>query len=115
MAALFAFAVIVQVNDPDPLRWILIYGAAAIVSGIVAVRGSVAFWLPAALAAIALAWSLYWAAAGGEGPSVYTHMFDAWEMKNVQVEEAREASGLFIVTAWSAVLAVRSWRASRRP
>jgi hypothetical protein len=36
-------------------------------------------------------------------------MFDAWEMKNTPIEEAREASGLFIVTMWMAVVAIRAW------
>ena len=27
---MFAFSVVVQVNDPDPLAWMVIYGAAAL-------------------------------------------------------------------------------------
>ena len=40
-------------------------------------------------------------------------MFDAWEMKSVAVEEAREASGLTIVAVWMTVLAVRAARRTR--
>ena len=40
----------------------------------------------------------------------YAHMFDHWEMRSISVEEARETSGLFIVAAWMAVLAVHVWR-----
>jgi hypothetical protein len=37
-------------------------------------------------------------------------MFDAWEMQSVNVEQAREATGLLIVAGWMAVLAVRAKR-----
>jgi hypothetical protein len=40
-------------------------------------------------------------------------MFDAWEMKSLAVEEAREASGLVIVAAWMAVLLIRAGRRAR--
>jgi transmembrane protein TMEM220 len=32
MALLFAFAAALQFNDPDPIRWIAIYGAACVLS-----------------------------------------------------------------------------------
>ena len=47
-------------------------------------------------------------------PAQYSHMFDAWEMKSVSVEEAREATGLLIVAAWMAVLLVRQRRGGKR-
>ncbi len=59
-------------------------------------------------------------ALGGPSADIYLSMFAAWEMKSVAVEEAREASGLFIIGAWMVVLAahtrggcrrtVRAWR-----
>jgi Transmembrane family 220, helix len=33
-AALFTFAAAVQVNDPDPLLWMAVYVAAAVVAGL---------------------------------------------------------------------------------
>jgi hypothetical protein len=111
MCGLFLLSVVVQWNDPDPVRWMAIYGAALAVCVVVAVRGRIAPWIPVAVAAVALLWSLDWI---DYGPAIaaYAHMFDAWEMKNVSVEEAREASGLLIVTGWMAVVAVgerRGW------
>ena len=44
------------------------------------------------------------------GSETYTHMFDAWEMKSIAVEEAREASGLLIVGAWMLVVVVAQRR-----
>jgi Transmembrane family 220, helix len=40
--------------------------------------------------------------------AMYLAACDAWEMKSETFEEAREASGLVIVTAWMLVLFV--WR-----
>ena len=43
MAAMFAAAALLQYNDPDPVRWVLVYGAAAVLSGVAAWRGAVPF------------------------------------------------------------------------
>ena len=110
MAALFALAVAVQYNDPDPLRWMAIYGVACAVSIAAAVHGQAPLGLTAAAALVALTWSVYWAATSTAGVAMYEHMFDSWEMKNLPVEEAREASGLLIVTVWMVVLSVHAWK-----
>jgi hypothetical protein len=106
MALIFLMAVVVQYNDPDPLQWMAIYGAALVVSVLVWRRGRVHPAAPLLVGAVALAWSLS-IVLGGPGGSNYLHMFDAWEMQSVNVEQAREASGLLIVAAWMAVLATR--------
>jgi len=104
MAVLFAVAVAVQFNDPDPAQWMAIYGAALAVSILVAARGSVPLYLPAAVGSIALVWGLLLASGNGATASVYEHMFDAWEMKNTTIEEAREASGLLLVFLWMLIV-----------
>lgn len=113
MAALFLFAVVVQYNDPDPAAWMLIYGAACAAATLAAVRGVSPFALSALAGLIALAWAGFLAAGGARSLDLYAHMFDAWEMKSVPVEEARETSGLLIVSAWMAVLAVHALRRRR--
>ena len=65
---------------------------------------------PVAACAVALIWGVYWAVTSGTPFVLYEHMFDAWEMKNTAIEEAREASGLLIVAFWMAVIAVWSRR-----
>jgi hypothetical protein len=103
MAALLAFAALVQLNDPDPFRWIALYAVAAAVSAAAAAGRP----LPPAVSGVVSALSLAWAAkilAGGPTGADYLHMFDAWEMRSVAVEEAREASGLLVAGAWLAVL-----------
>lgn len=112
VATLFAFAAIVQFNDPDPIRWVAIYVVAGVLSALAASARRVP---AAAFVAVGVA-ALLWAASimlGGPGASEYGHMFDAWEMKSVAVEEAREVSGLLIVSTWMAVLTIRSTRRAR--
>ena len=113
MAVLFAIAVVVQFNDSDPLRWVGVYGAALIVSILAAVRGGVPVVLPATVGAIALAWGLFVMGHSGATPRTYQHMFEAWEMKNTSIEEAREATGLLIVFFWMAIVGLSSWFSTR--
>jgi transmembrane protein TMEM220 len=116
MACLFLLAVVVQYNDPDPLRWMAVYGAACLISARVAWAGSVPRAFSLAVGAVALAWAVS-IAAGGPLRSDYASMFAAWEMRSTSVEEAREASGLLIVATWMIIVAVvlRRGRPSGRP
>ena len=109
MCALFLLSVVVQWNDPDPLQWMAIYGAALAVCLTVAIRGRVATVAPLLVMIVALVWGVI---AMGDVPTAgtYAHMFDAWEMKSISVEEAREASGLLIVAAWMLVIVVAQRR-----
>lgn len=107
---MFVFSVVVQVNDPDPLTWMAVYGAAALAC-LWSIRGRLAWWVPVVLAGVCLAW------AGTIAPRVlgqvpFATMFEAFEMKDVGVEESREMYGLVLVAAWMAVLALR--RGTRR-
>jgi len=111
MAGLFAFAAALQFNDPDPIQWIAIYTAAAVLSLAMAVRRRVSPSLIVVVAVVAITWAAF-IAFGGPAASEYRHMFDAWEMKSPPVEEAREASGLVIVAVWMSVLFIRSSGAS---
>jgi len=105
MAVLFVFGAAVQYNDPDPWRWIAIYLAAAGVS-LIADRRPAGAALPAlAVGVIALVWGET-TSLSVQGRDVYTHMFDAWEMRAPGVEEAREVSGLFIIGVWMAAIAL---------
>jgi len=112
MATLLGVAVAVQANDPDPVRWMALYGAACVLSVVAAVQ-STAPWVAAAMVGvIALAWSAMWAMRV-ESRDTYAHMFDSWQMKSEPIEEARETIGLLLVAIWMAVVAVHSWRLAR--
>src|SRR5436309_8511596 len=108
MTGLFALAVAVQYNDPDPVRWMAIYGAACLVTLMVAIRGRAPLAAPVTVGLVAVAWCVYWASTSRADLGTYGHMFDAWEMKNEPIEEAREASGLLIISVWMAVVALRT-------
>ena len=106
MTGLLAVAVAVQYNDPDPIRWMALYGAACALSALVVVRGRAPTLPVVIVGLVALVWGLF-AARSAYGRSHLAEMFQYWEMKSPAVEEAREASGLLLVAAWMAVLAIR--------
>lgn len=103
---MFAFGVAVQFNDPDPLRWILIYGLAA-TACVLSLRGSLRPFLPTAVGGLSLLWALS-LAPRVVGRVPFGDMFGAFEMKNVGIEESREMYGLLLIAIWMAVVA---WRA----
>lgn len=107
---LFVFAAVLQYNDPDILRWALIYLVAAgcCVASMVA---KLKWWVPATVAVFCVGWSLIYVSRGAAGMPV-GEMFAEWEMKNQQIVEEREMFGLLIIAAWMIVLAVV---ARRRP
>jgi hypothetical protein len=112
MMLAFTASVIVQVNDPDPLPWMLLYGAAATACLLALLRRD-RWWLPALTGAITLAW------AASLAPRVignvpFLDMFGAFEMKSTAIEESREMYGLLLVAGWMAVLAVTAARAPAR-
>jgi hypothetical protein len=57
MAALFAICVALQYNDPDPIRWMLIYGAAMVISVALPAKRAVSF-IGLILGAAALVWAV---------------------------------------------------------
>lgn len=111
MGVLFLFAVAVQYNDPDPLRWMAIYGVAALACWL-SLRGRLPRWMPVVIGLVALAWAAT-LAPGVVGRVAFKDLFESYAMKSEPVEEAREMGGLLIVTAWMAVLALTRPRPSR--
>jgi Transmembrane family 220, helix len=109
MTVLFVFAAAVQLNDPDPVPWVAVYGGAAAATAARAWRGRVPRVLPLGLAGGTLAWALA-IAMRGPAAAAYFRMFDEWEMQSLPIEQAREATGLLVVAAWMIVLAYRGTR-----
>jgi hypothetical protein len=97
MALLFFFSVYLQLNDPDPLRWGLMYGAAGVVSLLYAFGRGPA-WLAGLVTAVAIAWAAVWAPRV-VGVTHVPEMFAEWHMTsgNVHAEEGRELGGLLII------------------
>ena len=91
---LFILSTAVQYNDPDPIRWMAIYGAAAAACAL-------ALWgrlprLPAALLSLV---AFAWAATLAVRVIGKQHLWYA--------EEGREMMGLLLVGIWTALLAAR--------
>jgi hypothetical protein len=109
MAALFALCVALQYNDPDPIRWMVIYGAAMVVSVLLPMKRD------AAKAGVILgAAALVWAAVLVLGIYDKVSLSDVWlkmSEKGGAVEEEREAGGLLIEGVW---LVLASWYRLRR-
>ena len=108
MLAAFLFSVAVQYNDPDPIRWMMIYGLAAVACILMVLR-RLRWYLPAAVGATALGWAAS-LAPDVVGKTTLGEMFQSFDMINTVVEEAREMGGLLIVAGWMAVLVVVSKR-----
>jgi len=109
MVVLLLISAALQLNDPDPLRWIAIYLGAALVTLVSEGRRHSAL-LCAAVAAVALVWAAI-LAPSVVGQVSIGQLFEPMEARGGAVERGRELGGLLIVAAWTAVLA---WRSKRR-
>lgn len=111
MLLAFAFSVVVQVNDPDPWSWILIYAAALMICAAELGRRT----RPASAAIVGVA-ALAWAATIAPrviGRVRFLDMFEEFEMRGVGIEESREMYGLLIIALWMAAVVVAAWRRRR--
>lgn len=97
MAIFFVYAAVVQLNDPDPVRWIAIYVAALGCS-----VGCAFAWrvraLSVATAVAGAAWAVGWW-------TILAKLPQFGKIPWIEIEEARELGGLLIVTAWTALVA----------
>jgi hypothetical protein len=102
MGLVFLLAAAVQFNDPDPIQWILIYGA-ALLACVLAVIDNPDRKVAGLTGAVALVWALVLL------PRVLGQveagtLFREAGMATLEIEEAREALGLLIVVAWMSLL-----------
>lgn len=112
MAALFVFAAVLQYNDPQPLRWALIYLAAA-VPCFMAIRRTPSWIVPAAILVCSAVWETFYVRSGAWSVPL-TEAFSTWKMQNQQMLEKREMTGLLVVIGWMTVLVVADVMARRR-
>lgn len=110
MGVLFSLSALVQLNDPDPIRWIAVYGVAAALS-FAASRRTLPAFLPAAHAVVALGWALVLLPSALE--TSFGKMFGTVRMMSPEVEEGRETLGLAIVGIWMVALAWAAYRARK--
>jgi len=104
---IFLLCVAVQYNDPDPFRWMAIYGAGAACCALFTVR-KLPWYLAAAVGLVALIWAFLilpdvW------GRSIpMKEVFSTIHMLSLGVEEVREMGGLLIVAFWMFVLFLKT-------
>jgi hypothetical protein len=109
LAALFAFSVGLQLNDPDPVRWMLMYGAAGVVIGVLPARRWIAL-AGIALGLVAAGWAAY-LAQQVFSVITFSDLFTKMSSKGGAVEIGREAGGLALVAF--GLLGCGAFRATR--
>jgi len=101
MIIVFGLAAIVQYNDVHAVRWMLVYGAAFVLSLLFALKRL--HWATSTvLTVICLIWALI--IVPDLTISGFKHMFDEVRMIQTGVEAAREFSGLILIVAWMTLL-----------
>jgi uncharacterized membrane protein (DUF485 family) len=98
MGVLFLISLGLQYNDPDPIQWMLIYGAAAAVSFLAPWR-PIAKRLALTVFVVALAWFLL-LLPEILGVLSFSDLFLKMNEKGGAVEVGRESGGLAIVVTW---------------
>lgn len=103
----FLLCVAVQYNDPDPVRWMILYGSAATCCILFSSR-KLPVYLSAATAVAALLWVvLLLPDAWGKAIPI-KEVFSMIHMFSPGVEEVREIGGLLIVACWMVVLSIKT-------
>src|SRR2546426_517189 len=102
----------IYAHPADPIRWMSIYGMAALGCGL-AYREKLHWSIPAATGVVALIWAAT-IAPRVLGKASLGEMFQSWEMHSELIEEEREMCGLLIVAFWMAVLLLVTSVRSRR-
>ena len=110
MGAVFLVAAVSLYNDPDPLAWMGIYGAAA-VTAFMGALDRLPRWLPVGVGIVAVVW------AGRLLPQMAGHVPLAELVRELEaqtplIQEGRAALGLIVIAIWMGALA---FHAARRP
>jgi hypothetical protein len=107
VAMLFFASAALQLNDPDPARWVAIWAAAGVAC--LADRRIRPAWLvPAVVGAMALLWAL--TGVGVLAEMTFSDLFREMKAQTPVIEESREFLGLAIIAAWMTVLTFRGLR-----
>ena len=111
---IFLLGAVIQINDPDPIIWMAMWGAAAgacLLFGL-GLTGSAFRAVPLLLGIIALVWAamLIPEVVKSAGDLRWKEVFNVVTMSNIAVEWAREMGGLLIIAAWMGMI----YRSSRQ-
>ncbi len=98
LALIFLLFAFVQINDPDPFLWILIYGNVAVLCVLAMFRLHYSYWIWATLvfysiyAVLLVSSAWHWL----QSPDRSLLFDDIAKMQNIYIEETREFLGLMI-------------------
>ncbi|MGE5926135.1 MAG: transmembrane 220 family protein [Gemmatimonadota bacterium] len=110
MGVLFLVAALSLYNDPDPIAWMGIYGAAA-VTAFAGAADRLPRWLPVGVGIIAVVWAArLLPQMAGHVP--LAELVREFEATTPLIQEGRAALGLILVAAWMGALA---FHAAQRP
>ncbi len=98
----FVSSALVQVNDPDPLYWIVVYSMAALICLLHSFK-RLPVLAPVLLILLTTVWILLLLPSLFNG-FPWSDIFASLTMRSDAVEEAREIGGLILVLFWSLVL-----------
>ncbi|HLV01825.1 MAG TPA: transmembrane 220 family protein [Acidobacteriota bacterium] len=113
MILFMGLSAVIQFNDPDPIRWALLYAAATVLA--------IMHWrnplhagstvAPIIVGLIAIGWGLLLLPNVLERPPSM-RIFESMDPDFPEIEEAREFIGLLMVGVWMGVLSWRSRKSS---
>ncbi len=115
LAALFLLFAFVQVNDPDPLLWILVYGSMAVLA-VLAMFGIHPLRVIIILLIVFVGYSFrYWSGVMEwmSQPDKSNLFDDVAKMNHLYIEEAREFLGLWICIAVLIFYFIRARKAQK--
>jgi hypothetical protein len=101
-AALFALSAVLQWNDPDPVAWMLLYAAAAILAGL-AMAGRAPLAGLAVLAGVCAVWMALLSGSMADflARGDWSLLVATMKAGEPLIEESREFLGLGLVLLWS--------------
>lgn len=110
-AVVFAVFAALQYNDPDPVQWMALYGAAAACCAVVAIRGALDFRFALAVLAAAGIWAAVLLPDVIGHKSFIDNLRLGEGMRDAETEVSREVGGLSIVVLAMVPLSIASFRA----
>ena len=102
MAGLFAFSVTLQINDPNPAPWILLYGMSALAAGLAA-AGRSSRYLALGVLAICALWEIQYLRVGAWHTPL-SALVAEWHMTNETIVLGREFYALILIGSWMTVI-----------
>lgn len=104
----FALSASVQLNDPDPWAWLILYATAACCCA--AFHFSVLPWQVSAIPAVIAALWCLWLLPQFFGQVSMYEISASITMQTKAIEEAREAGGCLLVILWMSLLCWHGYR-----